>query len=299
MMSRPLCSSGTTNTPHPPPSGACGWVGLTVPQCFGGHGERETPGPIPNPEAKPLSADGTALETGWESRTPPDILWRWAIPRGMAFRISVRRQRWGVRVEDRRGEPRGGARAGRGGPPQGARRSDSRERDSRPRAERPVDPELPEDVTSADLDRALRDELGSLGKDHAAMVGAHLAAAIALLDDDPQAAYQHALAARRRAGRLGGVREVMGIAAYKTGKYAEALAELRAARRITGRPDFLPVIADAERGLGRSERALAVGAEQDAQRLDEEGQIELRIVLAGARRDLGQPQAAVALLGGK
>ncbi|MFL6240419.1 MAG: hypothetical protein ACJ735_13105 [Actinomycetes bacterium] len=151
----------------------------------------------------------------------------------------------------------------------------------------------------ADLDRALRDELGSLGKDHAAAVGGQLAAAIALLDDDPDAAYRHALAARRRAGRLGGVREVMGIAAYKTGKYAEALAELRAARRMTGRPDFLPVIADAERGLGRPERALAVGAEPDAKRLDAEGQVELRIVLAGARRDLGQPQAAVALLEGK
>src|SRR5436305_10957317 len=36
--------------------------------------EGETPGPIPNPEAKPFSADGTALVTGWESRTPPDIL---------------------------------------------------------------------------------------------------------------------------------------------------------------------------------------------------------------------------------
>src|SRR3712207_5909358 len=46
--------------------------GLTCSQSYGGHGERETPGPIPNPEAKPLSADGTALETGWESRTPPD-----------------------------------------------------------------------------------------------------------------------------------------------------------------------------------------------------------------------------------
>src|SRR6476659_11409148 len=46
---------------------------LTCSQSYGGHGERETPGHIPNPEAKPLSADGTALETGWESRTPPDI----------------------------------------------------------------------------------------------------------------------------------------------------------------------------------------------------------------------------------
>src|SRR4051812_5604538 len=42
-------------------------------QRYGGHGERETPGSIPNPEAKPLSADGTAPGTGWESRTPPDI----------------------------------------------------------------------------------------------------------------------------------------------------------------------------------------------------------------------------------
>ena len=30
-----------------------------------------TPGPIPNPEAKPSSADGTALVRVWESRSPP------------------------------------------------------------------------------------------------------------------------------------------------------------------------------------------------------------------------------------
>jgi hypothetical protein len=33
---------------------------------------RETPGYIPNPEAKPHSADGTAGGTLWESRTPPN-----------------------------------------------------------------------------------------------------------------------------------------------------------------------------------------------------------------------------------
>ena len=41
---------------------------------YGGHSDRETPGPIPNPEVKPASADGTATERLWESRTPPDIL---------------------------------------------------------------------------------------------------------------------------------------------------------------------------------------------------------------------------------
>src|SRR5437879_3881402 len=40
---------------------------------FGGHSGGETPGPIPNPEVKPSSADGTALETGWESRSPPRL----------------------------------------------------------------------------------------------------------------------------------------------------------------------------------------------------------------------------------
>ena len=62
MSSRPLCGSERTNQQP--------W--FTCSQSYGGHGERETPGNIPNPEAKPLSADGTALETGWESRTPPD-----------------------------------------------------------------------------------------------------------------------------------------------------------------------------------------------------------------------------------
>src|SRR6478735_5499120 len=45
---------------------------LTARRGYGGHSEGETPGPIPNPEAKPFSADGTALVTVWESRTPPD-----------------------------------------------------------------------------------------------------------------------------------------------------------------------------------------------------------------------------------
>ena len=31
----------------------------------------ETPGPIPNPEAKPTRADGTALGRVWESKLPP------------------------------------------------------------------------------------------------------------------------------------------------------------------------------------------------------------------------------------
>ena len=38
----------------------------------GDNGERDPPVPIPNTEVKPFSADGTWLETTWESRTLPD-----------------------------------------------------------------------------------------------------------------------------------------------------------------------------------------------------------------------------------
>jgi hypothetical protein len=38
----------------------------------GGFSEEATPVPIPNTEVKLPSADGTALATGWESRSPPD-----------------------------------------------------------------------------------------------------------------------------------------------------------------------------------------------------------------------------------
>ena len=47
-----------------------GWL---VSSCYGGHSIEETPGSIPNPEAKLDCADGTALGRVWESRSPPDI----------------------------------------------------------------------------------------------------------------------------------------------------------------------------------------------------------------------------------
>jgi hypothetical protein len=69
-------------------------------------------------------------------------------------------------------------------------------------------------------------------------------------------------------------------------------------RRLNGSSEHLPIMADAERGLGRPERAIALSQEPEAATLDPEGQIELAIVVSGARLDLGQPEAAVAALSG-
>jgi hypothetical protein len=117
-----------------------------------------------------------------------------------------------------------------------------------------------------------------------------------LIDDEPELAFQHALAASRRGGRLSAVREAVGLTAYAAGHYGEALREFRTYRRISGSNVHLPVMADCERGLGRPDRALDVARSPEAQDLDAPGKVELAIVAAGARADLGQFDAAVAEL---
>ena len=74
------------------------------------------------------------------------------------------------------------------------------------------------------------------------------------------------------------------------------MSELRAARRMTGRDDYLPIMADCERALGRLDRALALVREAKASELERATQIELRIVESGIRRDQGLPEAAVIAL---
>ena len=176
-----------------------------------------------------------------------------------------------------------GHRVDRGRPP--ADRVDSR-------ADPPTDP----DVTGRELDDEVRSELGTLSGGAAGAVARHLVMAGRLLDDDPALAYRHALAARRRAARVGVVREAAGVAAYAAGRYADALAELRAARRITGSAAYLPMMAYSERGLGRPRRALDLAADPAVAGLDIADRMEMLIVAAGARRDLGQLESAAVSL---
>jgi tetratricopeptide (TPR) repeat protein len=120
--------------------------------------------------------------------------------------------------------------------------------------------------------------------------------AAASQEEDPDLAYDYARQARSLAARVGVVREVAGIAAYRAGKWADALAELRTARRLTGDASYLPMMADSERALGRLDRALALIDEPAAREADRATQIELLIVTSGIRRDQGRPAAAVAAL---
>ncbi|HEX2301622.1 MAG TPA: hypothetical protein VHH34_24480, partial [Pseudonocardiaceae bacterium] len=68
--------------------------------------------------------------------------------------------------------------------------------------------------------------------------------------------------------------------------------------RLSGGSGQLAVLADCERALGRPERALEIARSPDAAQLSTDAAVELRIVAAGARRDLGQLDAAVVALQG-
>ncbi len=164
------------------------------------------------------------------------------------------------------------------------------------RPDRERSPEIDEDVTGSELDKVTRAEIRNLEERSALWVAKHLVMAGRLIDDEPELAFQHALAASRRGGRLAVVREAVGLTAYAAGHYGEALREFRTYRRINGSNVHLPVMADCERGLGRPDRALDLARSEDVSSLDAAGKVELAMVVSGARADLGQLDAAVAAL---
>lgn len=139
-------------------------------------------------------------------------------------------------------------------------------------------------------------QLKGLPEKLASRVARHLAAAQALLETDPETAYRHTLAARARAARLAVVREAVGEAAYNAGHYSQALAELRAAKRMNGATAYLPIMADCHRALGNPDQAVKLARSPSVANFPEPAKAEMTIVEAGARRDLGQVDAALRTL---
>lgn len=157
-------------------------------------------------------------------------------------------------------------------------------------------PDLPEDITGQELDRASGAQLKGLPEKLANRIARHMVAAGQLVDEDPETAYQHALAARVRAPRLAVVREAAGEAAYAAGHYAEALAELRAAKRMNGATAYLPIMADCHRALKQPEMALKLAKSPSVVNFVPEAKAEMTLVESGARRDMGQLDAALRTL---
>ncbi|MBR5950788.1 MAG: hypothetical protein IKZ87_05070, partial [Actinomycetaceae bacterium] len=167
------------------------------------------------------------------------------------------------------------------------RDEESRRRAERDEHKRPRDPQIPEFVSAKDLDGDARAHLRSLTKDNAERVARHLVYAGSMMDENPELAFEHAQAAYRHAARIDIVREALGLTSYLTGRYSQALRELRTYRRMTDDYSHVAIEADSERGLGRAEKALRFIDEIPLKKLDNESRIELALVKSGARADIG------------
>jgi tetratricopeptide (TPR) repeat protein len=213
-------------------------------------------------------------------------------------------------AEDRRGSGRSNDRSGRRvtsrgsasarqsyGTGRGARKSVREDQKPRNVGQNEYDgPPLTDTITGKELDHGISSQLKGLPEKLAARVARHLVAAGGLIDIDPETAYQHALAARARASRLAVVREAVGETAYASGHYAEALSELRVAKRMNGASDYLPMMADCHRALGQPDQALKLAKSPSVANFQPAAKAEMTIVEAGARRDLGQFDAAIRTL---
>ncbi len=146
-------------------------------------------------------------------------------------------------------------------------------------------------MTADELDSSVRDELRALARGVADTVARRLVMAGQLFEEEPELALAHAIAARRLASRIAVVREAVGIAAYHAGEWQTAVSEIRTYHRMSGKQTHLAILADCERALGRPEKAIDIFRSAGG-KLDSAEAIELLIVAAGARRDMGQNEAA-------
>ncbi len=141
-----------------------------------------------------------------------------------------------------------------------------------------------------------RERLRGLSKEHAENIGLHILAAYTLEESNPELALEHAKWVARQASRIDFARETLAFVAYRQGDYKLALREFRTAFRMNGFLDYLPFIADCERGVGEPKKAIEVAVSDDAKYLRGEAKAEMFLVYAGALGDLKMWDKAIEIV---
>jgi tetratricopeptide (TPR) repeat protein len=114
---------------------------------------------------------------------------------------------------------------------------------------------------------------------------------------DTRGASSEAAKAKALAPRSPAVREVLGMALYGQGRWREALGEMQAYRRMSGRADQNHIIADCQRALGHPERAVPLAEQALAARgVPLAAKAEAVVVAASALADMGRFDQALGLL---
>ena len=133
---------------------------------------------------------------------------------------------------------------------------------------------------------------------HADAAIGRLERAVQLLErGDARGAVAEAAKAKALAPRSTTVREVLGLGLYGQERYREALTEMQAYRRMSGRADQNHIVADCQRAIGHPERAVPLAEEAlAAQRVPLSSKAEAVIVAASALADMGRFDQSLGLL---
>ena len=161
---------------------------------------------------------------------------------------------------------------------------------------RPGEPKMPKGIEWSMLSSDDRERLRGLSKEHAENIGLHILAAYTLEERDPELALEHAKWVAHQASRIDFARETLAFVAYRQGDYKLALREFRTAFRMNGFLDYLPFIADCERGVGNPKKAIEVAMSDDAKYLRGESKAEMFLVYAGALGDLEMWDKAIEIV---
>ncbi|BDR52814.1 hypothetical protein KIM372_07210 [Bombiscardovia nodaiensis] len=155
---------------------------------------------------------------------------------------------------------------------------------------------MPKGLEWSMLSKDDKERLRGLSKEHAENIGLHILAAYALEESEPDRALAHARWVARQASRVDIARETLALVAYRQGDYKLALREFRTAYRMNGYLDYLPFIADCERGLGEPRKAIEEATSPEGKALRGESKAEMFLVYAGALADLGLMDQAIAIV---
>ncbi len=163
-------------------------------------------------------------------------------------------------------------------------------------ARRPGEPKMPKGLEWAMLSKEDRERLRGLSKEHAENIGLHILAVYTLQEENPELALEHAKWAAKQASRIDFARETLAFVAYRQGDYKLASKEFRTAMRMNGYLDYLPFIADCERGMGNLDKALEICMSDEAKTLRGEVKAEMFLVYAGVLADTGHADKAIELV---
>jgi tetratricopeptide (TPR) repeat protein len=153
----------------------------------------------------------------------------------------------------------------------------------RPRQPRPVAPDTADRISAAARD----------GK-RAALLTERLAQAQAAFDRDRlDDARRLAQPVVRELPNIAAAHELLGLIAYRGGRWKQAATELEAAQALHPSIELLPVLADVYRAQHRWEDVEQLWAEVRAASPSQDVLAEARIVAAGAQADRGDLQGAL------